>query len=59
MEKYFPFLYFVYGSMRLPEPYTSGIQDFCDTGLVSDICRSLELFCGYDGEIAYQTSENK
>jgi len=43
----------------LCEPYISGSQNYCDTGLVSDICCCLDLFSSYDGEIAYQTSENK
>ena len=49
------FLYFVHCNMRLSEPCISGRQKLCDTGLVSNICCSLDFFCSYDGEIAYQT----
>jgi hypothetical protein len=45
--------------MQLCESYISGSPNFGDTGLVSNICGCLDFFSSYDGEIAYQASENK
>ena len=59
MDNFFHSLYFVYCSMQLCGPYISGSPNFGDRGLVSNICGCLDFFSSYNGEIAYQASENK
>ena len=59
MDDCFLPLYFVHCSMQLCEPYISGSQNLGDTDLVSNICCYLDFFSSYNGEIAYQASENK
>lgn len=59
MDNFFLSLYFVHCSMQLCEPYISGSPNLGDRGLVSNICCCLDFFGSYNGEIAYQASENK
>lgn len=59
MDNFFRSLYVVHRRMQFCEPYFSGLQNYCDAGLVSNIGYCLEFFSSYDGEIAYQASENK
>ena len=52
-------LYILFTAACSCESYISGSPNFGDTGLVSNICGCLDFFSSYDGEIAYQASENK